>query len=62
MGVFMWRGKNVIQPMEEHPQFEYYTKRRLNIAESDADRKLVEEFWSKKEEEELQLDGKSLKV
>eukprot|EP00347_Sterkiella_histriomuscorum_P012730 403367437 len=62
MGVFMWRGVNVIQPMEEHPQFEYYTKRQLNVAESEADRKLVEEFWTKKEEELLEVNGKSQKV
>lgn len=62
MGVFMWRGTDVIKPMEEHPQFEYYTRRKLDIANSEADRKLVEEFYSKKEEETIQVEGKQLKV
>lgn len=63
MGVFLWRGAEVIQPMKDHPQFEYYTQRKLDIAGSVADRQLVEEFWVKKEEEVLALqDGKQHKV
>jgi hypothetical protein len=25
MGVFFWRGTGIIEPMKEHPQYEYYT-------------------------------------
>lgn len=53
MGVFFWRGKGVIEPMKEHPQYEYYNQRALNIKGSEADRDLVERFWTVKEDEEL---------
>lgn len=62
MGVFVWRGTEVIKPMEEHPQFEYYTRRKLDVANSEADRKIVEEFWQKKEEDTVEVDGKQYKV
>ncbi|CDW83612.1 elongation factor 1- [Stylonychia lemnae] len=62
MGVLMWRGTGIPLPMEEHPQFEYYNKRRLDIQGSDADKKLVESFWVSKEEGTLEVDGKQLKV
>ena len=26
-GVMMWRGNGIIEPMNEHPQFEYFKKR-----------------------------------
>ena len=63
MGVFMCRGTEMILPMMEHPQFEYYAKKKLNIKESESDRKIIEEFWTKKEEETIELpEGKKLKV
>jgi elongation factor 1-gamma len=31
MGVFFWRGLGIIEPMLEHPQFEYFNKRKLDI-------------------------------
>lgn len=62
LGVFMWRGTDIIYPMQEHPQFEYYNRRKLDIKGSEADRKLVEEFYTKKEEEIIQVEGKEYKV
>ena len=53
MGVFFWRGANVIEPMLDHPQFEYFTQRKLDIKGSPADRKIVEQFWTVNEEENL---------
>lgn len=49
--------------MIEHPQFEYYTNRKLDIAGSEVDRKLVEEFWEKKVDDTLEVlhDGGSQK-
>lgn len=64
MGVFFWNGKGVIEQMNEHPQYEYYEKRKLDIKNSQADRELVERFWRVKEEEMLPSplgDGKELK-
>ncbi len=61
MGVFLWRGKGVIEPMKEHPQYEYYNQRELNIKDSQADRELVEQFWTVKEGEKLKAPtGESL--
>ncbi len=39
-------------PMVEHPQFEYYEKKRLEV-NNGKDRQFVVEFWSKKEGEQL---------
>jgi hypothetical protein len=54
MGVFFWRGTGVIEPMQEHPQYEYYEQRKLDIKGSPADREIVERFWSVKEGEQIQ--------
>ena len=35
--------------MNEHPQFEYFTKRQLNTG-NEADRKLAEDYFETKEE------------
>lgn len=61
MGVFFWRGVDIIEPMQEHPQFEYFNRRKLDIKCSEADRDLIERFWTVKEEEKLvsPLDGSS---
>lgn len=50
MGVFFWRGSGIIEPMIEHPQFEFWEKRKLDISGSAADRELVEHFWEVQEE------------
>lgn len=64
MGVFFWRGVGVIEPMKEHPQYEYYEQRKLDIKNSASDREIVERFWTVKEEEKLLnplTDGQELK-
>ena len=53
MGVFFWRGVGEIEPMREHPQYEYFKKRALDIKGNEADRKLVEAFWTVKNGEQL---------
>lgn len=58
MGVFFWRGVGVIEPMLEHPQYEFYKQRKLDISGSAADRALVENFWTVKEEEVLPFVAK----
>lgn len=60
MGVFFWRGTDVIEPMKEHPQFEYFSQRKLDIKNSAVDRQLVENFWTVKEEEGLLIPGKGI--
>ena len=53
MGVFFWRGTDVIEPMKEHPQFENFFQHKLDIKNSAVDRQLVENIWTVKEEEDL---------
>lgn len=53
MGVFFWRGTDVIEPMRDHPQYEFFTQRKLDIKGSAADREIVERFWTVKEDEDL---------
>ena len=48
-GVWMFRGKTIPQEMLDHPQFEYYHRRELNVA-NEADRKLISDFWCAKSE------------
>ena len=45
MGVWMFRGKGIPQEMIDHPQFEYYIRRELDI-KKDEDLKLITDFWS----------------
>ena len=53
MGVMFWRGTDIIEPMKEHPQFEFFEKRKLNISGSAADREIAERFWEVSEEQAL---------
>ena len=43
--VWLFRGKGIPQQMIDHPQFEYYQKRELDVNNED-DKKLIREFWS----------------
>jgi hypothetical protein len=45
----MFRGKGIPQEMLDHPQFEYYQRRELDVSKEE-DRKLISEFWSAKPE------------
>lgn len=47
-GVWLFRGKGVPQEMLDHPQFEYYKRRELDVTK-DEDKKLISEFWCAKE-------------
>jgi elongation factor 1-gamma len=45
--VWMFRGKGIPQEMIDHPQFEYYKKRELDVTKEE-DKKLISEFWGAK--------------
>lgn len=45
--VWLFRGKGIPQEMLDHPQFEYYQKRELDV-NNQADRDLITDFWSAK--------------
>ena len=49
-GLWMWRGIEIPFEMKDHPQFEYYTCRKLDHTKEE-DRKLVEAYWTAKDEE-----------
>ena len=46
-GVWLFRGKGIPQEMIDHPQFEYYTKRELDVTK-DEDKQLITDFWAAK--------------
>lgn len=48
MGVFMWRGHKVPKECEDHPSFEYYKRRQLDLSNAD-DIALVRQYWNSKE-------------
>ena len=47
-GVWLFRGKGIPQEMIDHPQFEYFQRRELDV-NNEEDRKLISEFWCAKE-------------
>jgi elongation factor 1-gamma len=49
-GVFIFRGIEIPEPMaKEHPQFEFFSTRKLDVTKEE-DRKLAEEYFDTKEE------------
>lgn len=49
-GVWMWRGQDVIFEMKDHPSFEFYESRKLDV-DNPEDAKIIEDFWCKGEEQ-----------
>lgn len=47
-GVWMWRGQDVPQHMHDHPQFEYYNTKKLDI-DNPEDREYIKEIWCAKD-------------
>lgn len=47
-GVWMWRGLDVPQDMLDHPQFEYYEHKKLDIDNAD-DRAYIKDMWCAKD-------------
>ena len=45
--VWLFRGKGIPAPMLEHPQFEYYNKRELDVTKEE-DKQLIAEFFCAK--------------
>lgn len=48
MGVFLFRGKGIPMEMIDHPQFEYWTKRELDVT-NEEDKKIIADFFCGKE-------------
>jgi elongation factor 1-gamma len=51
--VWLFRGKTIPARMDEHPQWEYFTTRKLD-ENNEADRQLITDFWSAKSGELVQ--------
>merc|ERR1719389_1516277 len=49
MAVFMWRSTGIPQECNDHPQFEYYKTRKMDIFDNAEDDKLIREFWGSSE-------------
>jgi hypothetical protein len=47
-GVWLFRGTGIPQEAIDHPQFEYYKNRKLDL-DNEADITLIREFWGAKE-------------
>ncbi len=45
MGVWLWRGTGIPQEAIDHPQFEYYKKRQMDIFNNKEDEDLIRAFW-----------------
>lgn len=45
MGVWLWRGVGIPQEAHDHPQFEYYKSRQMDIFNNAEDEKLIRQFW-----------------
>lgn len=50
VSVWMFRGQDIPQEMIDHPQFEYYKKRKLD-ASNEEDKKLINDFFTKRDTE-----------
>ena len=53
-GVMLWRGEDIPEPMKEHPQFEYWSKKKLDVKKDQA---LILEYLTTKEGK---VDGRSV--
>ena len=47
-GVWMWRGHEIPQQMHDHPTFEYYITKKLDI-DNPEDREYIKEIWCAKD-------------
>jgi elongation factor 1-gamma len=56
MGLFLWRGTELPQPMVEHPQFEYWNKKKMDV-KNEGDCQLIIDYLTTKEGQ-ITLDGK----
>jgi len=55
-GVFAWRGTKIPLMVKQHDQYDYHKFTQLDPA-NEADRKKLEEFWTKLNEDEDKVDG-----
>jgi len=56
-GCWVWRGNEIPFEIKDHPSGEWYKFRKLDVKNSEADRKIQEEYWTKWEEDVDQVEG-----
>ena len=61
IGLMLWRGPEIPPHMDEHPSFEYWTKRKLDIKKAD-DKKLILEYLTKKTEDKDKVEGRTVRT
>jgi len=54
-GVWLFRGTTIPQEAIDHPQFEYYKKRQLDMSKKE-DVEMLRDFWGSKEEDTINGD------
>lgn len=60
-GVWMWRGTDILEPLKEHDQFDVYKYRKLDPKIA-ADKQLIEDYWTKLEEDKDVIEGKTART
>ena len=60
MALMLWRGSEIPPHMIDHPSFEYWTKKKLDI-KNEADKKLILEYLTKIEEDTDQVEGRTVR-
>lgn len=60
-GVWMWRGTEILPYLNDHPQFEYFDKVKLDI-NNEADRALIVDYWTKLEEDKDKVEGLTVRA
>jgi len=60
-GVWMWRGTDVNPYMKEHPQFEYYECKKLDVNNAE-DKALITEYWTKLEADVDKVEGLTVRT
>lgn len=61
MGLMLWRGAEIPPHMKDHPSFEYWTKKKLDV-KKEADRAIILEYLSKKEEDTDKAENRTVRT
>jgi elongation factor 1-gamma len=56
-GVWVWRGNEIPFEIKDHPSGEWYKFKKLDVVGNEADKKLLEEYWCKQNEDEDIVEG-----
>jgi elongation factor 1-gamma len=60
-GVWLWRGTDILEPLKEHQQFDVYKYRKMD-PKNPADKQLIEDYWTKLEEDKDVVEGKTART